>query len=84
MEGSLSMSNQRIQQVGIPVNNSDAARKIDVDNIKDYADSTFINKNAGVISGFSIQKSDVLAPVFDFTANLYRNARIQAAYIRRF
>ena len=42
------MSNQRIQQVGIPVNNSDAARKIDVDNIKDYADSTFINKNAGV------------------------------------
>ena len=69
MEGSLSMSNQRIQQVGIPVNNSDAARKIDVDNIKDYADGTFINKNAGVISGFSIQKSDVLAPVFDFTAN---------------
>ena len=69
MEGSLTMSNQRIQQVGIPVNNSDAARKLDVDNVKDYADSTFINKNAGVISGFSIQKSDVLAPVFDFTGN---------------
>ena len=69
MEGSLTMGNHRIQQVGIPVNNNDAARKLDVDNVKDYADSTFINKNAGVISGFSIQKSDVLAPVFDFTGN---------------
>ena len=71
LEGALSMSNQRILSVGTPVENSDAARKLDVDNLKDYADSTFINKTNSTISGFSIQKSDVNSAVFDFSSGAF-------------
>ena len=71
LEGALSMSNQRILSVGTPVENSDAARKLDVDNLKDYADSTFINKTNSTVSGFSIQKSDVNSAVFDFSSGAF-------------
>ena len=74
LEGALSMSNQRILNVGVPVNNGDAARKIDIDNLKDYSDSTYLNKNTSIISGFNVQKSDVASPVFDFSSGAFNES----------
>ena len=82
LEGALSMSNQRILNVGVPVNNSDAARKIDIDNLKDYSDSTYISKDASTISGFNVQKSDVNSAVFDFSSGAYNGQ--QALKLRTF
>lgn len=69
MEGPITMSGQRVLEVGVPVNANDAARKTDVDAVKTYADNTFLNKTLGVISSLAISKSDVHSPVFDFSAN---------------
>jgi len=82
LEGALSMSNQRILNVGVPVNNSDAARKIDIDNLKDYSDSTYLSKTASTISGFNVQKSDVASPVFDFSSGAFNGQ--QALKLRTF
>ena len=44
MQGPLTMGSSRILEVGQPVNHNDAARKADVDAVKSYADSNFLNK----------------------------------------
>lgn len=82
LEGALSMSSQRILNVGVPVNNTDAARKLDVDNLKDYADSTFLNKSTSTIGGFNIQKSDMSSAVFDFSSGAFNGQ--QALKLRTF
>ena len=82
LQGSLSMGSQRIQQVGVPVNNDDAARKIDIDNLKDYADSTYLNKSASNIAGFTIHKTDTQSPVFDFSSGAFNGQ--QALKLRTF
>ena len=73
LEGQVSMNNHRILNVGVPTQNTDAARKLDVDNLKSYADSTYLTKDAPSVSGFSIQKSDTQSPVFDFTNGAYNS-----------
>lgn len=70
MEGALTMGGQRVLEVGVPVNNNDAARKIDVDNLKSYADGEFLSKTQGVIGHLTVNKSDVSNPVFDFSSNV--------------
>ena len=82
LQGSLSMGSQRIQQVGVPVNNDDAARKIDIENLKDYADSTYLNKSASNIAGFTIHKTDTQSPVFDFSSGAFNGQ--QALKLRTF
>jgi hypothetical protein len=69
MQGPLTMTSQRILDVGQPVNNNDAARKVDVDNLKAYADGEFLSKSLGAIGHLAISKTDVARPVFDFSAN---------------
>ena len=82
LQGTLSMGSRRILQVGVPVNNDDAARKIDIDNLKDYADSTYLNKSTGSVAGFSIHKTDTQSPVFDFSSGAYNGQ--QALKLRTF
>lgn len=69
LQGALTMGGQRILEVGVPVNDNDAARKVDIDNLKSYADGEFLSKTAGVISHLAINKSDSSSPAFDFSSN---------------
>ena len=69
MQGPLTLAGQRILEVGVPVNHNDAARKVDVDAVKSYADNTFLNKNLGIIGHLAVSKTDAYRPVFDFSAN---------------
>ena len=69
LQGALTMNSNRILDVGVPINNTDAARKVDIDNLKSYADGEFLRKNLGIIGHLAISKSDVARPVLDFSAN---------------
>ena len=69
MQGSLTMAGQRILEVGPPVNHNDAARKVDVDNLKTYADGAFLSKSLGILGHLAISKTDASRPVFDFSSN---------------
>ena len=67
LQGSLTMDNNRILGLGAPQLDNDAARKIDVDNVKAYADTNFVNKSTSRLNGFTITKSDITSAALDFS-----------------
>ena len=75
LQGQLTMTNHRIRDVGQPVNNNDAARKVDVDNLKTYADGAFLSKSLGIVGHLEISKTDVSRPVFDFSSTAWNGQK---------
>ena len=67
LQGALTMGGNRVLEVGAPVLDNDAARKFDVEALRSYISSNYINKSSSRLNGFTITKSDISAAALDFS-----------------
>lgn len=76
MEGDINLGGYKATNMAQPTAPGDAARKQDVDNLRQYANDTFFRKAGGVLRNVSIQNADINNAAFDFssTATDGRNA----------